>query len=318
MERIVVGLPLHNSGREGQSALAGTQRSASGCPPSPDGRSFISTSGIARSKRSIDSRARDSRARSGRPFATSWPLRSYSKRTSTPAAPKWKQLPHRWRIRARPTRDHTHHRLRLPGPGRGLAPPGARRASVGHSPFAGSCRRDCRTGYRARDRRRAQARVASHAAGGRPSFLLRRLRPCGRCIDEGRVRRWLEERPGKPAVHFDPARLCKLDGCLWPNRPRVGRRGVSGLPSARVRQGLPRGGAMPAFLGSRWSANSCCPAIRWPLWARPGRGRRSILEKGEPIPGDPTKFLNLIHIDDAARAGAAALGRGGAGAPCTW
>jgi nucleoside-diphosphate-sugar epimerase len=41
----------------------------------------------------------------------------------------------------------------------------------------------------------------------------------------------------------------------------------------------------------------------------PGRMvRRSILERGEPIPGDPSKFLNLIHIDDAARAAAAALG----------
>jgi nucleoside-diphosphate-sugar epimerase len=40
----------------------------------------------------------------------------------------------------------------------------------------------------------------------------------------------------------------------------------------------------------------------------PGRMvRRSILERGEPIPGDPSKFLNLIHIDDAASAAAAAL-----------
>jgi nucleoside-diphosphate-sugar epimerase len=40
----------------------------------------------------------------------------------------------------------------------------------------------------------------------------------------------------------------------------------------------------------------------------PGRMvRRSILERGEPIPGDPLKFLNLIHIDDAAQAASAAL-----------
>lgn len=40
----------------------------------------------------------------------------------------------------------------------------------------------------------------------------------------------------------------------------------------------------------------------------PGRVvRRAILERGEPIPGDPEKFLNLIQIDDAARAAAAAL-----------
>ena len=40
----------------------------------------------------------------------------------------------------------------------------------------------------------------------------------------------------------------------------------------------------------------------------PGRlVRRSSLERGEPIPGDPHKYLNLIHIDDAAGAAAAAL-----------
>jgi nucleoside-diphosphate-sugar epimerase len=35
--------------------------------------------------------------------------------------------------------------------------------------------------------------------------------------------------------------------------------------------------------------------------------RRSMLERGEPIPGDPEKFLNLVHVDDAAAAAAAAL-----------
>jgi nucleoside-diphosphate-sugar epimerase len=35
--------------------------------------------------------------------------------------------------------------------------------------------------------------------------------------------------------------------------------------------------------------------------------RRTMLERAEPIPGDPEKFLNLVHIDDAARAAAAAL-----------
>jgi nucleoside-diphosphate-sugar epimerase len=40
----------------------------------------------------------------------------------------------------------------------------------------------------------------------------------------------------------------------------------------------------------------------------PGRlVRRSILERGEPIPGDPHKFLNLVHVADAATAAAAAL-----------
>src|SRR6185312_15863734 len=40
----------------------------------------------------------------------------------------------------------------------------------------------------------------------------------------------------------------------------------------------------------------------------PGRiVRRAILERGEPIPGDPEKFLNLVHIDDAAQAAALTL-----------
>lgn len=40
----------------------------------------------------------------------------------------------------------------------------------------------------------------------------------------------------------------------------------------------------------------------------PGRVvRRSTVERGEPISGDPSKYLNLIHIDDAAEAAIAAL-----------
>ena len=35
--------------------------------------------------------------------------------------------------------------------------------------------------------------------------------------------------------------------------------------------------------------------------------RRSTLEQNLPISGDPSKFLNLIHIDDAAAAACAAL-----------
>ncbi len=35
--------------------------------------------------------------------------------------------------------------------------------------------------------------------------------------------------------------------------------------------------------------------------------RRALLQRGEPIPGDPARFLNLVHIDDAARAAVAAL-----------
>jgi nucleoside-diphosphate-sugar epimerase len=37
--------------------------------------------------------------------------------------------------------------------------------------------------------------------------------------------------------------------------------------------------------------------------------RRAALERGDPIPGDPDHFLNLLHIDDAARFAAALLMR---------
>ena len=40
----------------------------------------------------------------------------------------------------------------------------------------------------------------------------------------------------------------------------------------------------------------------------PGRVvRRKLVELGDPIPGDPDKLLNLIHIDDASSAAVAAL-----------
>lgn len=46
----------------------------------------------------------------------------------------------------------------------------------------------------------------------------------------------------------------------------------------------------------------------------PGRIiRRSALLAGEPIEGDPDRWLNLIHRDDAARAAVAVLDRGRAG-----
>jgi nucleoside-diphosphate-sugar epimerase len=46
----------------------------------------------------------------------------------------------------------------------------------------------------------------------------------------------------------------------------------------------------------------------------PGRVlRRASLERGDPIQGDPGKVLNLVHIDDAAQAVAAALARGAPG-----
>src|SRR5262249_42311209 len=43
----------------------------------------------------------------------------------------------------------------------------------------------------------------------------------------------------------------------------------------------------------------------------PGRiVRRTILERGEPIPGDPAKFLNLIQIDGAGSDAPVVLGAG--------
>ncbi len=44
----------------------------------------------------------------------------------------------------------------------------------------------------------------------------------------------------------------------------------------------------------------------------PGRViRRQAIERGEPLPGDPERTLNLVHIDDAARAAVQALQRPG-------
>ncbi len=40
----------------------------------------------------------------------------------------------------------------------------------------------------------------------------------------------------------------------------------------------------------------------------PGRVvRRALVERGEPIPGDPSRLFNLIHVDDAARVTVKAL-----------
>jgi len=57
-----------------------------------------------------------------------------------------------------------------------------------------------------------------------------------------------------------------------------------------------------------------CVVVRYSGLYGPGRVlRRSALERGEPIVGDPAKYLNLIQIDDAASAAVAALDRGVAG-----
>jgi nucleoside-diphosphate-sugar epimerase len=45
----------------------------------------------------------------------------------------------------------------------------------------------------------------------------------------------------------------------------------------------------------------------------PGRVvRRALIERGEPIPGDPSKVFNLIHVEDAATAALRALSAGSA------
>jgi len=54
--------------------------------------------------------------------------------------------------------------------------------------------------------------------------------------------------------------------------------------------------------------NASAIVLRFAGLYGPGRiVRRTMLERAEPIPGDPEKFLNLVHIDDAAGAAAAAL-----------
>lgn len=59
-----------------------------------------------------------------------------------------------------------------------------------------------------------------------------------------------------------------------------------------------------------WSSarNASAVVLRFAGLYGPGRVvRRALLERGELIPGDPEKFLNLVHVDDAAAASAAAL-----------
>jgi nucleoside-diphosphate-sugar epimerase len=64
-------------------------------------------------------------------------------------------------------------------------------------------------------------------------------------------------------------------------------------------------GRVRAWAGSR---EASAVILRFAGLYGPGRVvRRSMLERGEPIPGDPGKFLNMVHIDDAAAAAAAAL-----------
>jgi nucleoside-diphosphate-sugar epimerase len=61
-------------------------------------------------------------------------------------------------------------------------------------------------------------------------------------------------------------------------------------------------------LARKGSGSSAAVVLRFAGLYGPGRAvRRSVLERGEPITGDADKFLNLIHIDDAAEAAVAAL-----------
>jgi nucleoside-diphosphate-sugar epimerase len=58
--------------------------------------------------------------------------------------------------------------------------------------------------------------------------------------------------------------------------------------------------------GSGWSA----AVVRFAGLYGPGRiVRRAAIERGEPIVGDPDRYLNVIHIDDAAAVAVAALDR---------
>jgi len=75
----------------------------------------------------------------------------------------------------------------------------------------------------------------------------------------------------------------------------------------------PRHEAGRVCLEGEGVARSSLPAIvlRFSGLYGPGRIlRRATLERGEPIVGDPRKYLNVIHIDDAAAAAVAALDRG--------
>ncbi|WZO99588.1 NAD-dependent epimerase/dehydratase family protein [Isosphaeraceae bacterium EP7] len=80
----------------------------------------------------------------------------------------------------------------------------------------------------------------------------------------------------------------------------------------------PRGDSGRACLAAeglvRGRANLASVILRYSGLYGPGRVvRRASIEKGEPIPGDPEKWLNMIHIEDAASAAIAALDRPEAG-----
>lgn len=75
----------------------------------------------------------------------------------------------------------------------------------------------------------------------------------------------------------------------------------------------PRHEAGRVCLEGEQAARAWGPAIVLRLSGLYGPGRvlrKACLERGEPIAGDPRKFLNVIHIDDAATAAVAALDGG--------
>ncbi len=87
-----------------------------------------------------------------------------------------------------------------------------------------------------------------------------------------------------------------------PAHPRT-ESGRACLEAETVVQGYKAEGELPSAV------------VRFSGLYGPGRiMRRESLLRGEPIVGDPTKYLNLIHIEDAAAAAVAALDRGKAGA----
>ena len=167
-----------------------------------------------------------------------------------------------------------------------------------------------RPGHRAGHRRRARARVAGRLTGGRASLLLCRLRsqpPALRCgLFMSTDSKMCSIRLPRSVTRFVYASSTGVYGQTdgeWvdetsPTCPQHESGRVCLEAENRV---------------LRWAKTIDCSAsaivLRFAGLYGPGRTvrRRSILERGEPIPGDPQKFLNLIHIDDAAQAAAAAL-----------
>ena len=130
-------------------------------------------------------------------------------------------------------REHTDRRLRLPGRARG-----ARLRDRGERVY-GTVR--SRAGRRKSAGHGIEPVIADvldldslrRAAGGRPRLLLRGVRPLGGGRDAHGLRRRTAERPRQPAAVGGALRLRQLQRRLWPDRRRMGRRGLAD-PSART------------------------------------------------------------------------------------